>query len=143
MDAGASDWMARGSELEAEAVAAYEFEKDAETVPVGFVTTDDGRVGCSPDRLVGADGLLEIKCPSAIAHVGNLLAAPDQYAVQVQGQLWVAEREYCDLLSYCPGLPRAMFRIYRDDAFISKMAAVIAEFCDRIDAGMSKIDEAK
>src|SRR2546423_1157985 len=46
-------WMERGKILEAEAVRYYELVKDVETVPVGFVTTDDGRIGGSPDRLVG------------------------------------------------------------------------------------------
>src|SRR5262245_45091449 len=58
-----SMWMKRGSEMEADAVAFYQLQTDSDTVPVGFITNDEGTIGASPDRLVGEEGLLEIKCP--------------------------------------------------------------------------------
>ena len=53
--------MDRGKDLEPEAVSFYEFTQDVETMPVGFITNDEETIGASPDRLIGSDGLLEIK----------------------------------------------------------------------------------
>jgi len=55
--------MERGLIVEAEAVDWYEFDQDVVTQKVGFISDDDHTLGCSPDRLVGGDGLLEIKAP--------------------------------------------------------------------------------
>ena len=55
--------MERGLIVEAEAADWYEFDQDVTVQRVGFITDDDHTVGCSPDRLVGDDGLLEIKAP--------------------------------------------------------------------------------
>lgn len=78
--AGGFHWMERGKELEAHAVRQYEFANDVTTVPVTFITTDDGRIGCSPDRLVAGDKAaaklgLEVKCPSPPVHLEYLAAA--------------------------------------------------------------------
>ena len=55
--------MERGLIVEADAVDWYEFDQDVTVQRVGFITDDDHTVGCSPDRLVGDDGLMEIKAP--------------------------------------------------------------------------------
>ncbi len=47
-----SMWQQRGSQLEADAIRFYELQVDADTEPIGFVTSDDGRYGASPDRFV-------------------------------------------------------------------------------------------
>src|SRR5665213_3178043 len=89
-----SQYMERGSMLEERAVAAYELDHDCETEKVGFVASDDGRIGCSPDRfIVGQDrGMLECKAPAPHTHVAYLLSATGaetEYKIQLQGQLWV------------------------------------------------------
>lgn len=111
-----NQWTERGRDLEEEAVARYEFQVDAETTPVGFVTDDAGTCGCSPDRLVGNDGLLEIKCLKAERHVQAILyherfghCQPD-YVQQTQGQLMVCRRKWCDLVFYHPELPMLTIR---------------------------------
>src|SRR5688572_30777229 len=58
-----SRWMDRGNQMESEAVAFYELQRDANTQRIGFLTNDDETVGSSPDRFVDDDGLLEIKVP--------------------------------------------------------------------------------
>lgn len=131
-----STWMDRGSQLEAEAVSYYEFQRDTETVKVGFITRDDGKVGASPDRLVGDCGLLEIKCPSPSVHVGYLRAEAgisDAYKPQVQGQLWVCEKQWSDTLSFHPEMPPALIRIERDDAYIALLEEAVLEFSDRLE----------
>lgn len=133
-----SEDMARGNEFEAQAVAAYEFQNDCETVRVGFVTNFDGMVGCSPDRFIVTQpaGALEIKCPKAATHVGYMLAAQGagkKYQIQVQGQLWVCEREWVDIMSYHPGMPEAQYRVYRDEEFIKELAAHVLSFARELE----------
>lgn len=132
----ALEWIARGREMEPEAVRMYELHKDADCAPGGFVTTDDGRIGASPDRLLaGGRAGLEVKCPSPQVHIGYLLGELDErYKVQRQGQLWVGEFEYVDFWSYHPEMPPALVRTYRDEAFIGKLAEALPEFCDHLDA---------
>ncbi len=127
-------WVARGKLLEAEAVTHYEITQDAETMPIGFITTDDGRVGCSPDRLI-LRGCLEVKCPLPATHIGYLIDGPgDAYRCQVQGQLAVAELDHADFLSYHPGLPPVLIRTGRDEPFIARLRSALAEFLDLRDA---------
>jgi hypothetical protein len=125
-------WMARGADLEAEAVQFYEFQREVETVRLGFCTNDAGTIGASPDRLVGNEGLLEIKVPKDSTHVGYLLAEPvsEAYFPQIQGQLWIAERQWLDLLSYHPELPPALIRVERDEAYIGKLRAAVETFAE-------------
>lgn len=126
-----SRWMDRGSQMEGEAVSFYEFQRDIETVKVGFITNDAGTIGCSPDRLVGDDGLLEIKVPSEQVHMGYLLgsgSAYEAYKVQMQGQLWISGRDWNDSLSFHPELPPALLRIERDEAFIRLLAEAVETF---------------
>ena len=134
------DWILRGKLLEPQAVAQYQFAEDVQTRPVGFITTDDGRLGCSPDRLVlGARGGVEIKCAAPTTHVGFLIDGPgEDYKQQVQGQLAIAELEYVDLYAFHPTLPPVLIRTVRDEPYIAKMRSALAEFCDMKDAMLAK-----
>lgn len=119
----------RGKEMEPKAVQAYEFELDIETKEIGFITDDAGEFGCSPDRLVGDDGVLEVKCPTAQVHIGYMIEGPDpKYNPQRQGQLFITERSWGDFLSYHPSFPRVLVRTARNEAYISKMRRAIKEF---------------
>lgn len=131
-----TSWMERGVALEADAVAFYELQNNCETVPVGFITNDAGTIGASPDRLVGDDGLLEIKVPKESTHVGYLLkkAVDQAYYPQVQGQLWISERQYADILSFHPEMPPALIRVPRDEDFIGLLATVIGQFSEALEA---------
>lgn len=134
LDNSTSGFMHRGTLLEKRAADYYEMLRDVDTERVGFVLRDDRRVGGSPDRFVGADGLLEIKCPSAAVHVGYLL--DDQgigYRTQVQGQLWLCEREWSDTLSYHPDMPSALVRQVRDEPFIAALASAVDQFLSFMD----------
>lgn len=142
--------MERGKNMEVEAVKYYELVQDLDTVPVGFVTTGDDRIGASPDRLVGDAGTLEIKCPSdevqtryLASHIDSLLGSDqsvaDDYRVQVQGQLFVTERDWCDIVAYYPGLPSAITRVNRDETFIALMKAQLYQFVEMFDARLGKL----
>lgn len=127
-----SGFMTRGVELEQKAVDYYELHHDRETEQVGFILRDDGHVGCSPDRLVGDDGLLEIKCPSAAVHIGYLLNESIGYTAQVQGQLWLTERAWCDTLSYNPDLPSCIVREERNEDVIRKLSEAVDQFLNHV-----------
>lgn len=130
-EAPGTPWaMARGKELEPAAIEQYAFTHDVEVRRVGFVTTDDGRIGCSPDGLIaGARGGVETKCLLDVAHIGLFIDGPDErFKPQVQGCLATCELEYWDLHGYHPELPPVTIRTYRDEPYIAKMGAALTEF---------------
>lgn len=130
-------WMERGQELEADALAYYEFQRGISVDKIGFVTNDAGTIGCSPDCLVGDDGLLEIKCPSEGVHVSYLLediGASDQYKHQTQGQLWITGRQWVDIVSYHPEMPSALYRVHRDPAFIELLSLHVSIFSNLLES---------
>lgn len=134
VDGGSSQFMERGTEMEARARARYEFDHEVDVKPGGFVTLGSGLVGCSPDGLIGGDGGLELKVPGAKKHVEYLLGDPaTQYRLQIQGSLWIAEREFWDFLSFNPVMPNVEFRHQRDEKVIGALSVAVIEFCDRLE----------
>ncbi len=111
-----NSWTERGREMETQAAALYEFAHDASIVPVGFVTDDEGEMGCSPDGFVGDDGLVEFKALKAENHVKAILywrkngTGPPDYVQQSQGQMLICERAWCDLVFFHPELPLLVIR---------------------------------
>lgn len=142
VDTYTSPWMERGSDLEEDAMAAYEFESDNTTKPIGFILRDDKSAGCSPDRLIGDDGLLEIKCPKPAVQVQYLLTGEvdKEYWPQLQGQLFVSERKWVDILAFHPELPRAVIRVERDESFIGCLESQLWEFNSFLHDVMQKIE---
>ena len=142
-------WTDRGNELEDEARKWYAFDQGVEVAQCGFVYLDDRRlVGGSPDGLVGDEGGIEIKCPSAAVHVEYMLAnsgkkwkVPMAYLAQVRGLLWLTDRQWWDFVSYYPGAPSVVVRVHRDDehqqaweiAWEERLVKFMAEY-----AGMRK-----
>lgn len=120
--------MERGKVMEDEARDLYAFQHDIEPQRVGFIRNGD--VGCSPDSLIGTKGGLEIK--SALAHIqiDRLLKGelPSEHRAQVQGNIWLAEREWWDFASYCPKLPLLVVRVHRDDGYIATISGAVNEF---------------
>lgn len=131
----------RGKELEPHAVRFYEVQRDVDTKPVGFCTDDARTIGASPDRLVGDDGLLEIKCPAPQTHVHYLLTGEIDkgYWPQVQGQLLVTGRKWVDWLSYHPEMPPVIIRVERDEAYLATMATLLKEFTEKLEKKREKL----
>jgi len=131
----------RGKEMEIEARGYYKGLTDEEVRLVGFVR--NGRKGASPDGLVGENGGLEIK--TALPHIQlerlrkNQL--PNEYRAQVQGNLWVLEREWWDFLSYWPDLPVLKIRVYRDEDFISRLSSEVDRFNEDLDEMVQDISD--
>lgn len=136
-----SEAMDRGIELEAEARQFYEMVRDCKVDQVGLCIHDKKRYSCSPDGLVGEDGLLEIKCPLIATQVGYLLdgEVPTDYFQQVQGQLLVTGRKWCDFVSYYPGLKPLIVRVMPDPGFIQKLEIELETFCNRLEDVIKKI----
>jgi hypothetical protein len=129
-------WMERGQALEAQAVAYYELQTNVTTTVVGFCTNDDcATVGCSPDRLVGESGGLEVKCPSPGVQVEYLLAnkLPTKYIPQLQGNMLVTDRSWWDFLAWHEDLPPVLIRVPRDQEYINKLTHELTQFWRRLD----------
>lgn len=120
--------MIRGHQMEPEAREAYAFVTDAEPTLVGFIR--NGSKGASPDALIGANGLLEVKTKKASILVDLHVTGgfPSEHKAQCQGALWVAEREWIDLACYWPGLPIFIKRMHRDEAYIREIASAVDQF---------------
>lgn len=121
-----NDDMARGHLLEPYARDLYDKRFDP-VQECGFITltTRAGTIGYSPDGLVGADGLIEIKCPRPKTHLKSLLTGevPSEYIPQVQTGLAVTGRRWCDYISYSPGLPLFVTRCRPDPELIAQIVA--------------------
>jgi hypothetical protein len=128
MEAYVSAAMERGTLMEDEARDLYAFQNNVEPQRVGFVRND--QKGASPDSLIGDNGGLEIKSAAAHIQIARLLdgGLPSEHKAQVQGGLWVCEREWWDFCSYCPKLPLLQVRVYRDEEYIKKVAAEVDRF---------------
>lgn len=122
----------RGHELEPEARNLYAFQTGNEVELIGFIR--NGNKGVSPDGVIGESGLLEIKTklPEIQIDVLDRNAMPVEHKPQVQGALWVAEREWCDFVSYWPGLPIFIQRQYRDEVYIQSLAEEVELFIEEM-----------
>ena len=138
-----------GIEHEAEARQAYANETGNEIVQVGFVELNE-RVGCSPDGLVGDDGLVEIKCPKSKTHRKYITEnrCPPEYYKQIQGQMWVTGRLWCDFFSYNPRprppyehLRTFLIRVTRDDVVIAEITDAVDKFIEELQVMINRLQE--
>jgi len=120
--------MERGKAMEDEARRLYAYVADVEPVRVGFIRNGDK--GASPDSLIGDKGGLEIKTALPHIQIERLMRGdlPPEHKAQVQGNIWTAEREWWDFVSFWPKLPMLKVRVYRDEPYIAKLAAEIDAF---------------
>jgi hypothetical protein len=142
-----SDDMLRGHEVEIDATELYA-RTYAPIERVGFVTNDKWgfTIGYSPDALVGADGLVECKSRNQKLQIRTLVdfvsadtIDPD-FCIQVQTGLLVSERKWCDLISYCGGLPMATVRVYPDEKIQAAIIAAATAFEERLATAHAKYE---
>lgn len=130
--------MQQGTEREPLARSAYEIATGNMVQEVGFMVDDMHQAGCSPDGLIGDDGLLEIKCPELAAHLDYLRikSEPPAYTAQIQGQLWISGRQWCDFVSFNPDYPEHLQlivrRIHRNEAQITSLQLAVAMFMQEV-----------
>jgi putative phage-type endonuclease len=122
-DSYTNEHLERGRELEPMARSAYEIESSNFVEQVGYIELSKF-VGCSPDGLVGDKGMVEIKCPSNANYIKNLYEnkIDTAYIWQVQHQLYVGNREWCDFIIFNETLNKIKItRIKRDESAIEKL----------------------
>jgi putative phage-type endonuclease len=130
---GAMEW---GTLTEPMARDYYEALNFVNVQQVGFVEAN-GYLGSSPDGFIGEDGELEIKCPDSDTHLTYLEEGrmPSEYVTQVQGQLWITGRKWCDFMSYDPRFtcrPAFIIRVERDEKKIQEIAEGVGQFIDEM-----------
>ncbi|HEY5851976.1 MAG TPA: YqaJ viral recombinase family protein [Lysobacter sp.] len=124
-----NDDMERGHEQEPVARMLYEEEHFVDVTNGGFF--DWGSHGDSPDGLVAADGIVEIKSVIASTHEATIRRGkPDPaYKWQLVGHLDCTGREWVDFVSYCSDYPEwdqlVVYRTYRKD--VEEELAQLAE----------------
>jgi hypothetical protein len=134
--------MDQGTIRETEAWPWYALTYDRELARPGFIVSDNGRCGCSPDGIVENERFgLEIKCPDADTHVGYLLAGnlPAEYIMQVQGSMLVTGFDCWTFLSYHPRFPQFVLDVHRDEATIEAIGDGLDTFWDMFNIGWTKL----
>ncbi|MCK4792049.1 MAG: YqaJ viral recombinase family protein, partial [Desulfobacteraceae bacterium] len=137
--------MKEGTRREEESRLVYAMLKEVEVEQVGFCLSDCGRYGCSPDGLVGKDGLVELKNHGGKVAIEQWITheLPTGDVQQVQGQMLVTGRKWCDYVSYYRGLPTVIIRVKRDEVFLTKLAEQLYKFCNLLDQLCEQIEEGK
>lgn len=122
--------MEAGKRDEPELRKHYGFVRDCEPRQVAFVRAL--KCGCSPDALLGDDGVLEIKRTAPHLLIPMLLEPakfPPKHYAQCQGALMVTGRKWCDLLVGHPKMPQKLIvRTERDEGYISDLRDAIDVF---------------
>ena len=128
MDSFTNAHMDRGKVMEEEARDFYSFMHDVGPERVGFIV--NGPKGCSPDSIIGTNGMLEIKTKLPHLMIDVLLKDkfPPEHKAQCQGALWVAEREWIDIAVYWPKLPLFVKRAHRDEEYIRQISDAVDKF---------------
>lgn len=134
IESASLDW---GTFTEENACEEYEVLNFVEVEKVGFIQHPEyEKVGGSPDGLVGDKGIIEIKCPfNSANHISYLFSEklPGAYYAQIQGNLWITEREWCDFISFDPRVldqTKRMIikRVERDEKYITDLEESINNF---------------
>lgn len=143
--------MATGTEREPLARAAYQALTGMLVQEVGFVSSQEYPVGCSPDAVIfAADGsidrVIELKCPEESAHfeywkTGHL---PLVYTAQIIHALWVTGANACDWMSFNPNFPEDMqcklIHVQRNDGEIRAYAEHALAFLEEVDAEYRQVE---
>lgn len=130
-----NEHLERGVALESTARMYYEASTFNPVQEVGFVTNSavSSVAGASPDGLVGADGLVEIKCPDDTKFFKLFyeqtklrpVSVETPYAWQMQMQMLITERAWCDYVVYNENftVPLLIQRVYADKDMHAKLVA--------------------
>jgi putative phage-type endonuclease len=120
-----------------------------EVEEVGFIKHPTLEAGASPDGMVGEDGILEIKCPMGSTHTETLMTqdVPSRYVPQIQFQLLVTGRKWCDFVSYNPMFPEHLQvfvkRVEADPVYQKELESEVKQFLSEVDNVINKLKEIK
>jgi hypothetical protein len=132
-------YLERGKVMETEARDCYALMHDTEIRRVGFIRS--GNTGCSPDGLIGEKGMIEIKTQAPHLLIERIFSGdiPSEHIAQLQGSLWIAKREWIDLVVYYHRMPMFERRIVRDEPYIKSLAMAVRQFNEELDELVAKI----
>jgi putative phage-type endonuclease len=131
--------MQHGIEMEPLARMAYESQTGRMVTETGFVHHKTiPFVGGSVDGLIDADGIIEIKCPTSATHLQTMLSEECEHMAQIQGYLWITDREWADFISFDPRLPPKLQlyikHIDRDPLYIAQLKDAVTQFLAEVAA---------
>ncbi len=118
-----------------------------EVEEVGFIQHPTLEAGASPDGLVGTDGIIEIKCPIGSTHTETLMTqeVPSKYVPQIQFQLLVTGRKWCDFVSYNPMFPENLQvfvrRVFANKEYQQELEDEVKQFLKEVDDVITKLKE--
>lgn len=137
-----------GIDTEPQAKAAYTFLTDRVIEEAPFVLHPTlPMTGASPDGYVGADGLIEIKCPTTRTHIENLesRSVPLKYYPQMQWQMECTGRDWCDFVSFDPRMPERLqtliIRVERDEKYIDMLIDEVIKFETELQHKIKSLNE--
>lgn len=134
----------RGNDLEDQAIDIYELITGNSVHKVGFVQYSK-HIGCSPDGLVGDDGLVEVKCPKNRVFVEHMLGMdiPKEYYMQMQMQMFCTKRKWCDFIVYNPNFkdPLIIKRVDRDNTAIKLIKSGLISGITMLKSYQSKLNK--
>lgn len=139
--------MQHGIDTEAEARAAYSARVGLLVEEVGFIKHAKLEAGASPDGLVGAEGLVEIKSvqPATALDIIESRKVPTDHRLQMQWQMAVTGRDWCDYVVYQPKLPERLrlhiIRVHRDQPQIIEITQKVTEFLQEVDRKVNNLKE--
>ena len=139
--------MQHGIDTEDEARAAYMARNAVIVEEVGFIRHPKLEAGCSPDGIVGQDGLIEIKCvqPATALDLLESKKVPTDHYNQIQWQLAVTGRDWCDYVVYQPKLPERLrlnvMRVVRNQSDILNMTVKVEQFLEELNRKVKKLKE--
>lgn len=133
--------MEQGRIVETIAVPWYAFSRNMDVQAVGFCLSDDGRIGCSPDGLIGIDGGIEVKSPQPAKHIEYLLSGivPPAYLPQIQMSLLVTGRKWWDFVSYHRFIAPLVVRVYPDPTAQAALGEALANFLVQLDKSLTRL----
>ena len=147
MESYSNEKMDRGKEHEPDLRARYAFDSDVDVQKIGFVKMNPQlcRTGCSPDGLVGDQGMVEFKSmePHLLIEMLERESPPISQAhmAQIQGGMWIMERKWCDLVVGWPKLPLLIRRVPRDEPFIGRLINEVKMFNIEVDQLVSYLKD--
>jgi len=129
-----------GTETEPMARQQYELKRGVFVDEVGFIDHPTiAMSGASPDGLVGADGLVEIKCPNSATHMETLVSRkiPQKYIPQMMWQMACTGRNWCDFVSFDPRFPENLQifveRVEYDPTYARMLELEVTQFLDEVE----------
>lgn len=141
----ALDW---GTELEDTAIQIYSEVRGVEVQKASFIAYND-HYGGSPDGLVGAEGIVEVKCPyNSTNHFKHGLIKSDadfkkmkpDYYYQCISNMICANAQWCDFISFDPRVkPEYSMYIYR----LNRNEEEVKQVLERVEAAAIYMAELK